>query len=224
MSKKITTRRQALPEEIRKGWSRTYATTRYDRLPWFSSTADPWVMEAVKSRSWRKGARVLDVGCGAGTNSLYLARAGYRVSGVDVADGAIAAARARADRAGLAVDFQVADALRLPFPEGSFDGVIDIGCFHTLPLELRRDYSRELYRVLRPGGTYALSWAAREWVGEPGPPHRLSVEEGVQAFEEEFLFQRIEFRGSGERRERGAGRRFYCALLRRRSDPRPPPR
>ena len=201
-----------------------YSETPYRDLPWFSPRPYPWVVEAVENRWWHPGASILDVGCGAGTNALYLARSGFKVTGIDLAEGAIAAARVRAQRAGLEVDFRVADALRIPFPKEHFSGAIDVGCFHTLPVTLRRSYSKELARVIRPRGSHALSWVAREHRPALGPPHRPSLEEVADALEEEFLFLRTEYRPSPSGRGGKGGFPVYCARLGRRSSSRPPRR
>jgi SAM-dependent methyltransferase len=220
----MTARRQGIPEPLRARWNKTYAETPYRDLPWFSRTPYVWVKQAATERWFRPGGRVLDVGCGAGTNSLFLAGQGFRASGVDLAEGAIHAARRRAEKAGLSVDFRVGDALRLPYPRGEFDGLIDVGCFHTLPTSLRRAYSKELARVLRPGGRYALSWVAREFEKPFGPPHRPSLKETAATFEEEFLFLRTEFRASSTGRRDRDSISVYCALLERRMVRQPPVR
>ncbi|HTT34475.1 MAG TPA: methyltransferase domain-containing protein [Thermoplasmata archaeon] len=213
-----------VPEEHRRRWTETYASTPYRRLPWFSPTPYPWVAEAVKAKRWIPGTRLLDVGCGAGTNSLFLARAGFEVTGIDLAPAAVEAARARAAKARSTARFEVADALRLPFPDGHFGGAIDIGCFHTLPPDLRPAYAKEIARVVRPRRSFVLSWVAREFRGEEGPPHRLSVEEAAAALEEDFLFLHTEYRPGASGRSVRGGLPVYCAVLGRRSFPRPPPR
>jgi SAM-dependent methyltransferase len=208
-----------IPKEDREAWRRTYERTAYRELPWFSPRPYSWLREGVASGWLPRRSRVLDIGCGAGTNSIFLRRSGFRVSGIDLAPGAIAAARKRAERSGLSIDFRVADALQLPYPDGVFGGLVDVGCFHTIPVRLRRAYSRELARVLRPGGRYLLSWVAREHTAERGPPHRPSLAEVTAAFESDFLFLRTEYEST-----RRSGFRAYRALLERRSAPQPPPR
>ncbi len=214
-------RRPGLPRHLHERWTRTYTETAYEALPWFSADPAEWVVEGREGRWWPQGARLLDIGCGAGTNALYLARAGYRVSGIDLAAPAIEAARRRAQQEGLSVDFRAADVLRLPFGDATFAGALDIGCFHTIPPRLRPAYRRELARVLRPGATFALSWIGRENEGVPGPPHRPSLEEVTRALEAQFLFHRVESR---DRRRRKASDRvgsYYVARLERRRSPQP---
>ena len=220
----LAKRTSGVPADVRRRWNETYAQTSYRDLPWFSPRPYPWVVETATNKLWRAGTRILDLGCGAGTNAIFLAGLGYKVSGVDLAEGAIHVAHQRAESAGRAVDFRVADVLDLPFPDQHFGGAIDVGCFHTLPPNLRHAYSKEVARVLRPRRVHALSWIAREHTGEPGPRHRPSLEEVTEALEEEFLFLRTEYRPSYTGRPMKGAPPLYCALLGRRSFPRPPAR
>jgi len=208
-----------VPEKTRRAWARTYEESSYRELPWFSSSAYPSVRDAVDQQWFPSRSRILDVGCGAGTNSIFLRRSRFRVHGVDLAPGAVAAARRRADRAGLTIDFREGDVLRLPFPKAFFGGAIDVGCFHTLPLGLRPAYSTELARVLRPRGRFLLCWVARECRIEQGPPHRPSLAEVTGTFEKEFQFLR-----TGYDPGRWGSLPAYHALLERRATPQPPPR
>jgi SAM-dependent methyltransferase len=204
----------------RARWKATYERTPYEQLPWFNPEPSRQVVRAVEEHFLAPGSAVLDVGCGAGSNVLYLCRNGFRGFGVDISPGAIEAARTRARSAGASADFRVGDVLALEFPDRTFGGVIDNGCFHTLPIRRRRDYAKEVGRVLRPGGSFVLSWVAREHTAERGPPHRPSLAEVTGAFEDRFQFLRTEFRPLRE----DEGPAVYDAWLTRRTVPQPPRR
>lgn len=173
-------------------WEVWYGRTDYRRMPWFSPRPSPWVVRAVGDRWIRRRSRVLDVGCGTGSNAIWLEKQGLRTAGVDVAPTAIAIATDRARRAGVCPDLRVASAAELPFGRGAFDVALDTGCFHSLPLRLREEYVRELARVLAPGGRVLLTWIPREMQAEVGPPHRPALEEVAAVFEPRFLFSRVE--------------------------------
>jgi SAM-dependent methyltransferase len=102
--------------------------------------------------------RALDLGCGTGTNVVYLARRGWSAVGVDFVGRAIAGARRRARDAGVRArcEFFVADVRRLDFLAGPFDLALDIGCLHSLRAAERAAYARGLGRLVRRGGTYLL--------------------------------------------------------------------
>ncbi|MGP8132534.1 MAG: class I SAM-dependent methyltransferase [Thermoplasmata archaeon] len=198
----------------------TYERTPYEQLPWFEPGPSTGVKLAVEEGFLPKGAAVLDVGCGAGSNVLFLAERGYAAHGIDLSPGAVAAARSRAALARLTVDVQEGDALALRFPDGSLDALVDNGCFHTLAFSRRERYAKEVHRVLRPEGRFVLSWVAREHTDATGPPHRPSLREVTAVFESRFLFVRTGFHPAPEAGEPST----YFAFLARRSTPYPPRR
>ncbi len=120
------------------------------------------------------GATVLDIGCGAGADAIFLARHGFRSIGVDTSPRALEIACARAAEVGVEVDFRLADATDLPLADGSIDFAADRGCFHVIARERRSVFARELHRVLRPDAPFLLRGAAVD-----------SDEEGVIAVDEE---------------------------------------
>jgi ubiquinone/menaquinone biosynthesis C-methylase UbiE len=124
---------------------------------------------------FRDCRRVLDVGCGQGWPSLYLARYIPEVVGIDVSAGQIADARGIAEHLGLSnVTFEVGDANALRFPYESFDGI----CFCASFVYPQCDPQKELEeacRVLRPGG--AAAFATFLEVGAPPEPEPESWEE-----------------------------------------------
>ena len=196
-------------------------------MPWYSARPSPWLARAVRDGQFRAPGRLLDLGCGTGTNDLWLSRRGFDVSGVDVAPTAIAIATERARRAGVAVDLRVASVDRLPFPNARFTYALDTGCFHSIPLRQRRRYAREVARVLRPGGRLLLTWIPREVRTALGPPHRPSLAEVAAVFEPGFVFAELRAAASGSADawkvlDTRMGR--CTALLIRRHGPQPPVR
>ena len=132
--------------------------------PWDTQVTPPEVMEFIARTA---PGKALDLGCGTGTNAVTLARHGWRVTGVDFIPKAIQAARARAVRTGVAVDFLVASVTDLPALPGPFDYVLDIGCLHSLKAEDRARYVTSLSRLLRPHAWYMLyAWLPRPREGE----------------------------------------------------------
>ena len=105
------------------------------------------------------GERILDLSTGTGWTSRLVARRGATVVGVDIAADLIAAARARAEAEGLAIDYKVGDAEELPFEAGEFDAVVSTcGVMFASRPEAA---AAELARVCRRGGRIALTtWLA----------------------------------------------------------------
>ena len=218
-------RRPGLSPADRASWARTYEETKYSSLPWFSTRPSPFLVRAVEAGWIGRHDRVLDVGCGAGTNVLWLSRQGLRAIGVDVAPGAISVARSRATAGGARAVFELGEATRLPFPSARFGATLDFGCFHTLPFHLRVPYATEVARVLRPGGSFLLSWIGREETRRYGPTHRPSLAEVTDVFESRFLFSSVEFHASDRRgawKTPGGALALYSAHLVRRRGPQPP--
>jgi SAM-dependent methyltransferase len=134
--------------------------------------------------------RVLDSGCGTGENALLAASRGAEVIGIDVAPTAIARARAKAANRGLAVRFEVADALDLS-PKGlDVDTVIDSGVFHVFDDHDRARYVASLAAVLRPGGTCYLMCFSDRQPGDWGP-RRVRADELRHAFREGWAVESI---------------------------------
>src|SRR5699024_2540559 len=83
----------------------------FDRAPWDLGEPQPVLVE-LEAAGWF-GGRILDVGCGSGDNSIFLAERGYSVTGVDGSSAGLAQARERARKRGVDVDFFVDDATEL---------------------------------------------------------------------------------------------------------------
>lgn len=102
-----------------------------------------------------RGHTVLDVACGSGNATIPAARNGARVTGCDLSQKMLEAAKARANRAGLEIDWREGDAEALPFTGSSFDVVLS--CVGTMFAPDHERVADELVRVCRPGGTIGLA-------------------------------------------------------------------
>jgi SAM-dependent methyltransferase len=112
--------------------------------------AKEWHIPEAADFSSARGLRVLEIGCGLGTDGAQFAEAGAHYTGVDLTEAAVGLARKRFDLFGLPGEFRVADAESLDFPDESFDLVYSHGVLHHTPDSARA--VREVHRVLKPAG------------------------------------------------------------------------
>jgi arsenite methyltransferase len=120
----------------------------------FAGVANPWQLGRLAA-----GERVLDLGSGAGTDSLIAAQMigdTGRVTGIDMTPKMLARARAAASEMGIDnAEFVEAEAEQLPFPDASFDIVISNGVIDLIPD--KDAVFAELFRVLAPGGRIQIA-------------------------------------------------------------------
>jgi SAM-dependent methyltransferase len=109
----------------------------------------PWMPEVMGFNDFA-GKRLLEVGCGMGTDLLQFARGGARVTGVDLTRRSVETSRHHLKLYGQTGDFALNDAENLPFKDDSFDVVYSNGVLHHTPDTAGA--VREIHRVLRPGG------------------------------------------------------------------------
>ena len=109
----------------------------------------PWMPRLMEFENFRD-ARLLEVGCGMGTDLLQFARGGARCVGVDLTPRSIEITRHRFRLYGAEGDFMISDGEHLPFDDASFDVVYSNGVLHHTPDTAGA--IREIHRVLRPGG------------------------------------------------------------------------
>jgi SAM-dependent methyltransferase len=115
--------------------------------------------------------RAMDVACGSGTNAVWLAARGWRVTGVDWSAVALEKARARAARAGVEVTWIEADLLEWTPPPGSVD-LVTVLYLHLVPDERRVAYAA-VARAVAPGGHLLVIGHDREHQGHGPDPDRL---------------------------------------------------
>lgn len=112
----------------------------------------------VEQASCAPGDRVLEIGCGTGSLLLAVKRAqpAADVVGLDPDPAALAMARRKAGRAGVALRLDQGLSQRLPYADGAFDRVLSSLMFHHLPPAAREQTLREARRVLGPGGRFHM--------------------------------------------------------------------
>lgn len=131
------------------------------RTPWDTGISPPELALVVEGADALPSGRALDLGCGTGTNCLYLARHGWQVTGIDFAAPAIARAEKKAKAAGRlpgSVRFLRGDVTRLDrLPLGApYSLILDMGCFHGVDDERRADYAAGITRFSKPGALFLL--------------------------------------------------------------------
>lgn len=100
----------------------------------------------------KKGSKILDVATGTGKQAFAFARRGYEVVGVDLTDSMLDVAK-KNNRYGNNLKFEVADATRLRFRNGSFDVSCVSFALHDMPSKVREKVVKEMVRVTKPNGT-----------------------------------------------------------------------
>lgn len=129
--------------------------------------ADNWLEDLLEYLP-EPGARVLELGPGAGYDLAWLKERGYTLVAMDIADEALALARQRVPEATF-VQGDVADGL--PFEADSFDLVTSSLSLHYFPLATFDRIVGDIRRVLRPGGTFVFRVnSAEDLKGKPGEP------------------------------------------------------
>lgn len=168
-----------LKEAVQCYWDRQPCGTQFTDLPWgtqeffaeverFRYHVQPFMHRLIGFERYA-GKRVLEIGCGLGTDLLQFARAGAQVTGIDLSPRSIELTRQRFAAEGLPGTFLVADAEALPFEAACFDVVYSFGVLHHTPAIERA--VREIHRVLVPGGELILMLYHRHslhvWLGTP---------------------------------------------------------
>jgi SAM-dependent methyltransferase len=137
--------------------------TAGDFLP-IARSFETGAAEFIARMGLRPGESVLDVACGTGNLAIPAARAGARVSGIDIAPNLIAQARLEARAAGCAIAFEVGDAEALPYVDGRFD--VTVTMFGAMFAYRPDRTAAELLRVTRRGGRLAMAnWTVEGFVG-----------------------------------------------------------
>jgi ubiquinone/menaquinone biosynthesis C-methylase UbiE len=155
-------------------WESAYESGEFKHLEF--SYPSPELIALVAAKVPRRNAVVLDVGCGGGTDAIFMAQSGFRVI-----------AEKRAKKAYSKVYWVRANVLRLPIDDVSIDFVTDRGLFHLIEDHDRPKYAAELFRVLKNRGHVLIRDASTE-----SAPNRfnLIITESIDRYFPASKFQR----------------------------------
>ena len=127
---------------------------RISKPGWDDSNVPPQVAHLASHSG--KTRKAIDLGCGTGTHSIYLAQQGYSVVGVDISPTAIRRAQQKTAQAEVKPEFVVHEVTSLDFLGGPFDIALDVGCFHGLNVAGQARYAAEITRLLQSGSSFLL--------------------------------------------------------------------
>jgi len=167
------------------GWEARYQETSVERLPWFHHGLDADFEQALPQPGMTTG-RVLDIGCGPGTQTVALAKRGFSVTATDISQSAVESTRLLAAAEGVSIAAHVDDVLDSKLA-GPFDLVMDRGIFHCFEDSAdQQAYLATIRRLLRPGGFLLLKCFHKHETGEMGPPCRYEETDIRRLFADGF--------------------------------------
>ena len=148
-----------IKKQVKKGYSRAWVVDKY-------AVVGLWPSEdELFTQFWPSGAKLLDLGCGAGRTTVPLAQQDYTVIGADLSYPMVHRARNQSEQWRLPINWSVLDATDLPFANDTFDGVLfSYNGIELVPdgKEGKKRVLREVWRILRPGGHFIFTTHALE--------------------------------------------------------------
>lgn len=160
-------------------------------LPWAFGAPAPELAALVRDGVIAPASTVVDLGCGQGTEAVFLAAQGMPVIGIDAIQDALKLAEELARHYGVRPRWVRANLLALPLVAECADVALDSFVFHHLQDPVRDPYARELSRVLRPGGLLVLR-AYSDGIADGEGPRRLRSEEILSTFMPYFACEHLE--------------------------------
>jgi cyclopropane fatty-acyl-phospholipid synthase-like methyltransferase len=126
--------------------------------PWDRGVSPPELVEVMEGAKALPPGKALDLGCGTGTNAIYMAQHGWDVTAIDFTRRAVAAARKKAAAAGVEPRIVEGDVTHLDaLGVGSgYSLLFDLGCYHSIPHVERPAYAKGVTAAAAPGATMLL--------------------------------------------------------------------
>jgi len=160
---------------------------------WTSKEPPKELIELVESGKI-KPCKVIDIGCGEGFYSIYLAKKGFEVLGIDISKKAIKYAKENAEQAGVNVRFIAMDIFDLPNLNEKFDFILEWAIMHHIKFEKRKEYVKIINNVLNKGGKYFSTCfnVQSTMFGEASTRTRIIPENARALLGEEVYFSSLE--------------------------------
>jgi cyclopropane fatty-acyl-phospholipid synthase-like methyltransferase len=136
-------------------WDEFYAD-REKKIPIFVHSPDENLVSYLRDGIITPG-KVLDLGCGAGRNAIFLAENGFEVDAVDLSITSLEWAKERADERGLSINFIHENIFEMNIHEEEYDFIYDSGCFHHLAPHRRITYIELLQKGLKEKGHFGIT-------------------------------------------------------------------
>jgi len=168
--------------------------------------------------------KILDLGCGTGKHSIFLAKRGFHIYATDISQTGIAIAKEKAESQRLNIQFKQHDMRKIPFSDGFFDAVLCIWTIYHGMLEDIHRTIEEIHRVLKTGGTFITDFLSvmdstygigeeiekNTFIGEKGeekdvPHHYVTREELIQLL---LKFSHVKIRASSNSYTDDSGRNY----------------
>jgi SAM-dependent methyltransferase len=185
-------------EEKIYNWDEYY---QQNTLPWDSGKPAPELEEyfaalKAKQSSEPLPRHVLEVGCGTGTNAIWLAEHGCKVTATEIAPTALAAAQKKSEQAGAPeIAYKLIDICQTaPVADSTQDFVFDRGVYHVIPASQRPLFVSRIADALKPGGRWLTVAGNRDEDREnpeAGPP-QLSAIQLLTPVEPHFIIEKLE--------------------------------
>lgn len=145
-----------LLEKWDQAWWDGFYKDREKPIPFFVHVPDENLVSFVEGAGAKRGA-ALDIGCGNGRNSIYLAREGYSATGIDISDVSIEWAVENAAREKVIVDFSRQSFFDFEGDLSHYDLIHDSGCLHHIKPHRRSQYLEKVRSLLKADGHFSLT-------------------------------------------------------------------
>ena len=147
------------------------------KTPWELERPDSHLIELVKNENILP-CKTLEIGCGTGSNAIWLARNKFDVTGIDFSSLAIEKASAKSQKQGVEIQFFVKDFFEPAKGESDFEFIFDRGCFHSFEeKDDRKIFAKNVSRHLKEGGRwFSIIGNADDGPRNEGPPMRSALD------------------------------------------------